>query len=558
MTRIYPSPDSKEFISDIEKVKEIGQQLEALCGAGSPLSELIALKDRGDAIIINLTAYADAMLTTDSENEVYLKAVAAAEEASVGYQRSEDVFLRTLSSRKDEFSSPDLLPYKKYLDDIVIESSHLMSPEEEALAAELSRSGSSAWERLMSTVTSTISSDGKTLTELRLLASDADRNVRVDAYEKEIELLSNHKNAIAACLNGVKGTVLTLERRRGWKDPLDRSLFSSCIDREILDCLISAMEESLPVFQSYFRMKARLLGLEKMDFCDLFAPVGKSDKTYSFDEARKIVVSSYSAFSPEMGAFAENAFSSGWIDAEPRKGRTGGAYDTFFPLVGESRVFCNFDGSYDSVSTLAHELGHAYHDSIVKDLPPSLSTYPMTLAETASIFGEMLVFDYVLSSSDEESKLPVIESFIQSAAQVIVDIYSRFLFERSVFDERRKGEISADRLSVLMLKAQEKAYGDGIGIKHEYMWAVKSHYYSADFSYYNYPYAFGELFALSLYSMRNEPEFPSLYKKVLRSTGMMDAASCAAIAGADIRSEEFWKKGFSVIAEYVEMLGRWC
>ena len=557
MTEIYPSPSSKEFIDDIKSVERMGRELVSLIEEKKPLEELIAFKDQCDAVLITLDAYANALLSTDTENTEYIKAVGDVENAAVMYQQAEDVFLRSVAKRKDEFNSPVLKPWRKYLEDILVEESHLMSPEEESLAAELSRSGSSAWERLMATVTSTIAKDGKTLTELRLLASDGDRTVRKSAYENEIALLKEHKVAIAGALNGVKGTVLSLEKRRGWKDPVDRALFSSAIDHQILDSLIAALEPSLPVFQDYFHTKARLLGIDKMDFYDLFAPVGNSEKSYSYDEAREIVVSSYSSFSPEMGAFARYAFEHNWIDAEPRPGKSGGAYDTSFPKVGVSRVFCNFDGSYDSVSTLAHELGHAFHDSVVKDLPPSLSTYPMTLAETASIFGEMLVFDHVLENSEGDEKLAVIESFVQSAAQVIVDIYSRFLFEKSVFEERKNGEISADRFSELMLSAQEKAYGDAIGIKHPYMWAVKSHYYSASLSYYNYPYAFGELFALSLYSRKNEKNFFTVYKNVLLNTGMKSAAECAAVAGSDITSSSFWESGISLIAEYAERLKSW-
>ena len=557
MTGIYPSPDSEEFRLDIKKLAEIRDNLIELSSSDVPLKELIALKDKGDSLVINLTAYADSVLSTDTENPEYLKASVAAEEAAVSYQRAEDAFIRAAAGRRDEFSDPSLADYSKYLSDILIEESHLMSAEEEALAAELSRSGSSAWERLMQNVTATVSRGGRTLTELRLLASDHDRAVRQMAYQEEIALLEEHKTALAASLNGVKGTVLLLERKRGWNDPLDRSLFASAIDGKILDGLISAIVDSLPVFRKYFEIKARLLGLDKLDFFDLFAPVGDASEIYSFGEARKIVVSSYSSFSSEMGEFAESAFDSGWIDAEPRKGKAGGAYDVFFPIAKESRVFCNFDGSYDSVATIAHELGHAYHDSVVRDLPPSLSSYPMTLAETASIFGEMLVFDNVLSSAGKDEALAVVEAFVQSAAQVIVDIYSRFLFERSVFEERKSGEISADRLSELMLSAQEKSYGDALGIKHKYMWAVKSHYYSADFSYYNYPYAFGELFALSLYSRKDEKGFSDTYKHVLRCTGMMQASDAAMTAGEDITDAGFWKKGIDVIADYIERLGRW-
>ena len=557
MTAIYPSPDSERFKSDIATLDKLSSELVSMIDNGTPLKALIVLKDRADAILITLTAYAESMLSTDTENDVYLKAMGEAEDASVRYQRAEDSFLRAVAKRSDEFSDPALSPYMKYLDDILVENSHLMSPEEEALAAELSRSGSSAWERLMSTVTSTATIEGETLTELRMKAGARSRSVRKDAFEREVKLLSEHKQAVAAALNGVKGTVLTLERKRGWSDPLDRSLFSSSITHEILDSLLSVIRSSLPMFRDYFRTKAKLLSLDNLDFFDLFAPVGECHRTYAFEEARDIVISSFSAFSPAMGAFAENAFDKKWIDAAPGKGKAGGAYDVFFPTAGESRVFMNFDGTYDSVSTLAHELGHAFHDSVVRDLPPSLSTYPMTLAETASIFSEMIVFDHVLSSSDDSEALPVIEAFVQSASQVVADIYSRYLFEKSVFEERRRGEISADRLSELMTSAENEAYGDAVGIKHPYMWAVKAHYYSADFSYYNYPYAFGELFALSLYARRNEKDFFSVYKSVLRNTGMKSASECAAIAGADITACEFWQSGIDVIASYAERLKEW-
>ena len=557
METIYPSADSEEFSSDIERVKETASLLQKKAEDPSvSIKELIDIRDRGASLLINVSAYAEALLSTDFDNPVFLRAVSRAEEAAVIFRMAEDSFTRAAASRAEEFSRPELMMYGKYLEEIKCEAEHMMSPEEEALAAELARSGSSAWERQMASITSTASEGGLTLTELRAKASDPDRTVRKDAYERELRLLDVHKAAIAGSLNGVKGTVITLEKRRGWNDPLDRSLFMSSIDREILGSLLESIKDSLPSFRRYFRTKASLLGVKKMDFYDLLAPVGRS-RSYTFQEAREIVLSSFSSFSGEMGDFARHAFDAGWIDAEPRKGKAGGAYDIFFPEAGESRIFCNFDGSYDSVAAIAHELGHAYHDSIVMDLPPSLSSYPMTTAETASIFSEMLVFDHVLSSAGDEEALSVTEAFVQSAAQTIVDIYSRYLFEREVFRRRKEGEISADELSAIMLSAQEEAYGDGIGEKHRLMWAVKSHYYSAEFSFYNYPYAFGELFALALFSKRKEKGFPELYKEVLRNTGMRSAEECARIAGCDIRERNFWDEGMNVIFSYSERLEKW-
>lgn len=555
LKRIYPDLD--KFHDDIKKVRKLSLLIEKSCRSALPLKSLIDLNDQAESLIVNITAYAEALLSTDSTNPLFLKIMSEAEAASVRYEKAEDLFTRTIAARKSEFSLPELRDYQLYLSEILTQSEHLMSPAEEALASELSRSGSSAWERLMGSITATAEEGGKTLTQLRLMASDADRSVRAKAYKSELALLKEHSVALASCLNGVKGTVLTLEKRRGWKSPLSRSLFSSRIDEEILDSLLAAMEESLTGFQEYFRTKAKLLGVKKLEWYDLFAPVGKAGRTYSYDEAKGIVISSYSAFSSEMGIFARKAFDSNWLDAAPAKGKTGGAYDIFFPEAKESRVFLNFDGSYDSVSTIAHELGHAYHDSVVKDLPQSLSAYPMTLAETASIFGEMLVFDHVRENADKDEALLVTEAFVQSASQVIVDIYSRFLFERETFEKRKKGELTPEKLSSIMLSAQKKAYGEALGSRHPYMWAVKSHYYSADFSFYNYPYAFGELFALSLYSRKDEAGFAETYRDVLLHTGREDAASCALRAGSDIRKPEFWKDGLDLILSYSERLRSW-
>ena len=556
MTGIYPAPDSKEFLDDIALLGRIGDEIISETEKEFPSAErLINLKDKGDSLEITLTAYTDALISADSENPVLLRASALAEDASIRYDKADDAYIRCIDEKADISSVPERFRYSIYR--IKKMAGHLMTSEEESLASELSKTGEKAWEKLMESVTSVAADGGMTLTSLRAEAMNPDREKRECAYRRELKLLETHKTAVAAALNGVKGTVLTLEKRRGWDDPIERSLFSSAISKKTLEALLSAMEDSLPMFRRYFNLKARMLGLDKLSFFDLFAPVGSGSRSYSFEEAMNLVIDSYSSFSPEMGRFAEMAFEKGWLDAEPRHGKAGGAYDVYFPERGESRVFLNFDSSYDSVATIAHELGHAYHDSVVRDLPPSLSAYPMTLAETASIFGEMLLFDKVLSTCDKEESVTIIESFVQNAAQVIVDILSRYLFEKRVFERRKEGEITADELSDMMLQAQEYTYGDALDEKHKYMWAVKSHYYSADFSYYNYPYAFGELFALSLYSRKNEEGFPELYKAILRSTGMMDAESVAAAAGCDTEDKAFWMAGLGVIEKYIEELEKW-
>lgn len=558
MESIYPSCESEEFKRDIDRLYAISKELEEKSNDDCiPLLELMELDDLANAIATNLSAYAEALLSTDTSNSRYIKAVGDVEDASIAFANARSILVFNVARRSGEFDSNELDDYRLKLEEIKIEAEHQMSIEEEKLASEFLKVSSSAWDRLQGSITSSIADGGKTLIELRSLATNPDRNIRKDAFEREIKVLKEHEIALSASINGVKGTVLLLEKRRGWESPLDRSITTSRISQKALDALIGALEDSRPMFHDYLRTKARLLGLDRMDFFDLFAPVGKS-RIYSFEEARTLVYDSYSSFSKEAGDFIRNAFDSGWIDAEPHKGKVGGAYDTAFPLAKESRILCNFDGSYDSVSTLAHELGHAFHDSRVKDLPMCQSEYPMTLAETASIFGENLLFQHVLSISSRDEQLPIIEAYVQSACQVCIDILSRFYFEKNMFLYREQGELTPEQLCSIMVEAEENAYGDAIGIKHPYMWAVKSHYYSEGFSFYNYPYAFGQLFALGLFSMKDDVEdFPKRYDDVLRLTGRMSANDVASSVGVDIEDKAFWNKGIAVIKEYSERLKEW-
>ncbi|MFW6293313.1 MAG: M3 family oligoendopeptidase, partial [Spirochaetota bacterium] len=395
----------------------------------------------------------------------------------------------------------------------------------------------------------------KTVVELRSLAMDADRTVREKAYHKELDAWKSMEIPLAASLNGVKGFTVILDKRRNYESPLDHAAFQSRITRRTLDAQIHTMESNLGVFRTYLKEKAKLLGREKLAFYDLFAPVGSTSRTWGFREARNFIVEQFSTFSWELGDFAEHAFAEKWIDAEPRAGKVGGAFCISLPQAGESRILANFDGSFDSLFTLAHELGHGYHGSVLNDLPYLQRSYPMTLAETASIFCETIVFNRAMESSSDDDRLAVLELFLQSATQVIVDILSRFKFESAVFERRESSELGPDELCELMLQAQKDTYGDGLdeGLLHPYMWAVKPHYYRSGLSFYNFPYAFGQLFGLALYSTytEDEHEFPARYKKLLQMTGQATANDVTREAGFDIEDPAFWQAGIDVIAQRV-------
>jgi pepF/M3 family oligoendopeptidase len=332
-------------------------------------------------------------------------------------------------------------------------------------------------------------------------------------------------------------------------------LFASNIDRETLDAMMDAARESFPDFRRYLKAKAKALGLEKLAWYDIFAPLGKEEREWEYDEATGFIVEQFGSYSEKMSEFAARAFRESWVDAEPRVGKRDGAFCMAL-REDESRVFMNYKPSFGSVSTLAHELGHGYHNYVKAGRTMLQKSTPMTLAETASIFCETIVEHAVMQAANREEQLALLESSLQRSCQVVVDITSRFLFEGRALDKRRERELSVDELCEMMLEAQRETYGDGLDEEalHPYMWAMKPHYYRAELHFYNFPYMFGMLFGLGLYARyKEDPEaFKEGYDELLSSTGLADAATLASKFGIDIRTPEFWRASFDVIRGDVE------
>ncbi|HEY3993439.1 MAG TPA: M3 family oligoendopeptidase [Ktedonobacteraceae bacterium] len=448
---------------------------------------------------------------------------------------------------------------------------HLMSPAEEDLAAELELSSGAGWGKLHSDITSQLmvpielrgEHQELPMSMVRNLAYDPDREVRRVAYEAELTGWKKAAVPLAAAMNGIKGQVNTLSRRRGWAEPLDASLFDANIDRETLEAMLTAARESFVDFRRYLQAKARVLGLERLAWYDIFAPVGKEKQVWEFAEARSFIVDRFGDYSSKLSDFAARAFRENWIDAEPRSGKVDGAYCT--PLrKDESRVFANFKPSFNGVSTLAHELGHGYHNLNLAKRTTLQKETPMTLAETASIFCETIITHAALAKADKEEQIAILESSLQNSCQVVVDILSRFLFEKRAFERRKSRELSVDEFSTLMLEAQKETYGDGLDETqlHPYMWAMKPHYYSTHLSFYNYPYMFGLLFGLGLYAryQQDPTAFKTGYDDLLSSTGLGDAATLAVRFGIDIRSTAFWRSSLDIvrgdITRFEELTGK--
>ncbi len=436
-----------------------------------------------------------------------------------------------------------------------------MSPELEELAAELNLTGGSAWAQLYENFTSQISADVELEGEVRTLPMTAIRNlafheeqdVRRRAYEAELKAWERNATPIAAAMNSIKGQALTLSDRRGWESPLDVALYENNVDRPTLDVMLETAGDFFPIFRRYLQTKAQILGTENLPWYDLYAPVGSEQQVWDYETARTFILQRFEDFSPRLSALAGRAFDENWIDAEPREGKRGGAF-CMWVRGGESRILANFQSAYGGMGTLAHELGHAYHN-----LARSTCTFlqrktPMTLAETASNFCELIIQDAALETASPQEQLTILEAWLQDTCQTVVDISSRFLFEQAVFEKRRERTLSIEEFNALMIESQKKTYGDGLdqSLLHPYMWAVKPHYYVSVF--YNFPYMFGLLFSLGLYARyRETPEtFLQDYDELLSQTGMGSAAELAQRFDIDVRSRSFWQSSLEILANDVK------
>ncbi|MCL4267923.1 MAG: M3 family oligoendopeptidase [Anaerolineales bacterium] len=589
MTNVYPALDSKQFKNAVKKYKTLLDELETFFKKAAKADNKTEPKKLGKILgeVTNrlnelfelggtIGPYIYAFITTNSRDKDAMRALSEFEQMNVQANVLQTRFVAWAGKlgkpaiKKAAKTNPTAKAHEFILLEAAEQSKYLMSETEETLAAELTLSGGNAFGKLQGTVTSQMTVDfeldGKVqkmpMPALINLRSHPDESVRRRAYEAENQAWEGVKETLAACLNGVKGETLTLDKKRGREDAIHASIDAARMDRDTLNAMLGAMKDSFPMFERYFLHKAKLIGKEKLAWWDLFAPMGKTDKVYSWDEARDFIVENFNKFSPQLGDFAKSAFEKNWIDGEQREGKRGGAFCMGVAAVKESRILANFDGSFDQVSTLAHELGHAFHNECAyeADKTQLQQNTPMTLAETASIMCETIVTEAALEqTTDPEEVLAILEAQLNNASQVVVDIYSRYLFEKEVFERRAKSELSTDEINDIMERAQKATYGKGLDEKYlqKFMWTWKPHYYTSGFSFYNYPYAFGLLFATGLYAIyqKRGADFVPDYKNLLASTGEAPAAELAEKFGINIRSKKFWADSLAIIGKRVE---RYC
>jgi len=576
MTVIYPGLDSPEFeqgfahvVGDIQQLSQFFDSHGIKEQPPTALTEetirtFEEVVNRLNAVLdetLTLNAYISCFVSTNTQDTLAQARLSELQQPLVSLRQLGTRFTAWIGSLDVEALLERSQVAKEHaymLSKAKTRAAHLMTPPEETLAAELNVSGGTAWAKLHGDVTSQLSvpvelegaKQDLPMSMIRNLAYDADRTVRKQGYEAELAGWKQVAVPLAAALNSIKGEVITLGRHRHWPTPLDASLFDSNIDREMLEAMLTAAQESFPDFRCYLHAKARALNLPRLAWYDLFAPIGEEDKVWEYEEATQFIVQQFGTFSSRLSDFAARAFREQWIDAEPRPGKVDGAFCT--PLrQDESRVFANFKPSYGGVSTLAHELGHGYHNLNLAQRTALQQETPMTLAETASIFCETIIRHAAMQDASTEEQIAILEASLQGSCQVVVDITSRFLFEQRVFERRKQRELSVAELNALMVEAQSETYGDGLdgSTLHPYMWAMKPHYYSSEFSFYNYPYMFGLLFGLGLYArFQKDPDgFKKGYDDLLSQTGLADAATLAAQFGINIRSVDFWRASLDII-----------
>ena len=564
LKEIYPSFESEEFKRDFERFSNFREvfngltledNLESIKAAIAALEEFSVLSSRlGNYINLTLTAN-----TTDETANKYRTLFGNAYAALNSAYTKVYKFIGSVET--DITSDENLKDYEFYFAEAKQQYKHLLSDELEDVIAKFSISGGDGWEQLFEAMTSGVEGEFKgekvTLSEIRNMAYDADAAVRKEAYETELKMYDTIKEPIAFALNNIKQQVLTETSLRGFESPLAQTLEASRMSRKTLDALLEAIREYLPQFRAYLKHKASLLGHENgLPFYDLFAPIGESSRRFTIEESKEFLLENFKGFSEDLAQMTKEAYENNYIDFLPRKGKVGGAFCSNLPFIKQSRILTNFSGSLSDVVTIAHELGHAYHGLHIENHRVLNQEYSMPVAETASTFNENIVMNTVIKQASDAEKVALLESQLQDTTQIIVDIYSRYLFESAVFENREKSFMFSKDLEQLMLDAQKEAYGDGLDpdAMHPYMWACKPHYYSSGLSFYNFPYAFGGLFSKGLYAIYQEqPEgFVEKYQELLRATTVTSAEDTAKVLGVDVEDSAFWKKALAQVADNIE------
>ena len=569
---LYQGFEDPAFEADLEKLKTVVAAMGTLAGSlaqAQPMDALkegIRLQEDATVLLYKLYGYASLRQSADTKDSAAgsqigrIMAIYSGFAAPVAAYKSWATSLPNLMELVQ--SDEDLKVYNFLFQNMEDSSRYPLPGRGEEIMAKMEMSGSSAWADLQQYLTSTVpvSYRGTTtnLSAIRNLAYDPDPQVRKDAYEAEVACYERIRDAVAFALNSIKLETISDCQLRGYESPLQRTVKRNDMKMETLNAMLEAMDEYAPKFWQYLKAKAKAMGYENgLPWYELFAPMGKSSTKFTAEQSRDYLVSLFAEFDQELSDMVARAFDEAWIDFYPRDGKAGGAFCADVPTLKQSRILTNFDGAFGDVVTLAHELGHAFHNQCIFDHRPLNQGYSMPLAETASTFNECVVMASAIGkAADKDEKIALIENQLQDATQIICDIYSRYRFETMVFANREEQFMNADTLCQYMLEAQKQSYGDGLdhNCLHPYMWVCKGHYYGPTF--YNFPYAFGGLFARGLYAQyeKEGAAFVPKYKKLLNTTPIATAEDVAKVADIDLTDKEFWRAALQTIADQIDQL----
>jgi oligoendopeptidase F len=439
-----------------------------------------------------------------------------------------------------------------------------LSVDKEQLIQGLSVDGYFGWEQLYDLIVAKIQipfvEDGqrKTLSvgQAANKFSDPDRVVRKQLFENWENAWESQADVFAETLNRLAGFRLNVYEERGWDDPLKEPLALNRMKKETLETMWQVISEHKQVLVTYMKRKAEIIGVDKLSWYDVEAPIGKANAEVTYQDGSEFILKQFRQFGPILTEFTKSAFEQQWIEAEDRPGKAPGGFCTSFPESQQSRIFMTFSGTPSNVSTLAHELGHAFHTFTMEDVHPLNCQYAMNVAETASTFAEMVVADAaVKQAKDKEERLALLEDKLQRSVALLMNIHARFLFETAFYEERKQGYVSSERLSELMVEAQKEAYCDSLEDYHPHFWASKLHFFITDVPFYNFPYTFGFLFSLGIYAKALEEgeAFEKQYIALLKDTGSMTVEELAAKhLAVDLTKREFWEKAVTMAVSDVE------
>ncbi|WP_088036731.1 M3 family oligoendopeptidase [Evansella clarkii] len=436
-----------------------------------------------------------------------------------------------------------------------------LSGDKEKLIQALSVDGYHAWGDFYNTIVGRMTVEIEEDGEIKQLSAGQAANkmnsksseMRKHAFKQYEKAWAQEAELFANTLNHLAGFRLQTYEARGWEDVLKEPLEINRMEKETLNVMWETITRNKPDFVDYMNRKAELLGEERLDMVDIGAPLSENVEEVSYDEAADMIIEQFNSFSPKMAEFTKMAFEDRWIEAESRAGKRPGGFCTTFPLNEQSRIFMTYDGTASNVATLAHELGHAYHQYVMNDLPPMSQRYAMNVAETASTFAEMIVADATVKSAQtDEAKIQLLDDKLNRSIAFFMNIHARFLFETRFYEERKKGLVSVHRLNELMFEAQKEAYCDSLGSYSPHFWASKLHFHITGVPFYNFPYTFGYLFSMGIYAQaaKEGAGFEEKYIALLRDTGRMKVEDLAKKhLNVDLTKPDFWQDAIDLIKE---------